>query len=421
MGEWTFVSLVGLAFLVWFVFVFLFTPRIDYHLTGPVAGEDQLLRMLQEACQARLHTGQRVEVLTNGTQFYPAMLSAIREAHHSINVEAYIFEPGQVADQIVAALADRARSGVEVRIVLDAIGSSGMLFSAAASTLSEAGCRLHYYQRLTWYRLHRANNRTHRELLIVDGRVAFVGGAGVADWWSDSAASGEPAWRDTMVRIEGPIVASLQGVFAENWLECCGEILTSEACWPPLTSAGPVDALLIRSSPADRATASRVGFQLLMAAARETIDISTPYFLPDYTLRRFLMETAARGVRIRVIVPGPRTDQRFVRLASRRLYGPLLEAGLRIHEYQPGMTHAKALMIDGRLAVIGTTNVDNRSFEHNDEVNVAFRDPEVVARLTHDFEADLAQSLEVTYERWQRRPLLEKALKPLTWLLERQQ
>ena len=224
-----------------------------------------------------------------------------------------------------------------------------------------------------------------------------------------------------MVRIEGPIVASLQGVFAENWLECCGEILTSEACWPPLTSAGPVDALLIRSSPADRATASRVGFQLLMAAARETIDISTPYFLPDYTLRRFLMETAARGVRIRVIVPGPRTDQRFVRIASRRLYGRLLEAGLRIYEYQPGMTHAKALMIDGRLAVIGTTNVDNRSFEHNDEVNVAFRDPEVVARLTHDFEADLAQSLEVTYERWQRRPLLEKALKPLTWLLERQQ
>jgi cardiolipin synthase len=322
---------------------------------------------------------------------------------------------------MVAALADKARSGVEVRIVLDAIGSSGMRLSAAARTLTEAGCRLHYYQRLMWYRLHRANNRTHRELLVVDGREAFVGGAGVADWWYEPGSSGEPAWRDTMVRIEGPIVASVQGVFAENWLECCGEILTSKACWPALTDVGPVDALLIRSSPADRATASRVAFQLLMSRACETIDISTPYFLPDFTLRRFLIETAARGVRIRVIVPGPRTDQRFVRLASRRLFGPLLEAGLRIYEYQPGMTHAKALMIDGRLAVVGTTNIDNRSFEHNDEVNVAFRDPEVVARLTHDFEADLKQSAEVTFERWRQRPLLEKALKPLTWLLERQQ
>ena len=421
MGPWTFVSLVGLAFLVWFVLVFLFTPRIDYHLTGPLADEAQLLRVLQEECQARLHAGNCATVLTNGTQFYPAMLAAIREAHHSINVEAYIFEPGEIVDQVVAALAERAKAGVEVRIVLDAIGSSHMRLSAASSRLTEAGCRLRYYQRLTWYRLHRANNRTHRELLIVDGRVAFVGGAGVADWWYRPSSPEEPAWRDTMVRVDGPVVASLQGVFAENWLECEGEILTSPACWPPLGSAGPVDAMLIRSSPADRATASRVGFQLLMSWARDTIDISTPYFLPDFTLRRFLMETAARGVRIRVIVPGPRTDQRFVRLASRRLYGPLLEAGLRIYEYQPGMTHAKALMIDGRLAVVGTTNIDNRSFEHNDEVNVAFRDPEVVTRLTGDFEADLGQSEEMTYERWRQRPLLEKALKPLTWLLERQQ
>ena len=183
MGPWTFIYVVGLAFLVWFVLVFLFTPRIDYHLTGPLADEAQLLRVLQEECQARLHAGNCAAVLTNGTQFYPAMLAAIREAHHSINVEAYIFEPGEIVDQVVAALAERAKAGVEVRIVLDAIGSSHMRLSAAASRLTEAGCRLRYYQRLTWYRLHRANNRTHRELLIVDGRVAFVGGAGVADWW----------------------------------------------------------------------------------------------------------------------------------------------------------------------------------------------------------------------------------------------
>jgi cardiolipin synthase len=420
-GGWTFVSLVGLAFLVWFVLVLLFTPRIDYHFTGPASAEAHLIRVLEEECQTRLHRGQRVEVLTNGAHFYPAMLAAIGEARHSINVEAYIFQPGRIADQIADALAERARAGVEVRVVLDAIGSSAMRWSAAAARMTEAGCRLDYYQRLKWYRLHRANNRTHRELLIVDGRIAFIGGAGVADWWNDASAPDDPAWRDTMVRVEGPVVASLQGVFAENWLECGGEILTSRACWPPLASAGPVDAIVIRSSPSDRATASRVAFQLLMACARESIDIHTPYFLPDWTLRRALVETVARGVRIRVLVPGPRTDQRLVRLASRRLYGQLLEKGVRIFEYQPGMTHAKVLMIDDRWGVVGTTNFDNRSFEHNDEINIAFCDRDVAARLRQDFEADLAQSTEITHDGWLRRPLAEKALKPLSWILERQQ
>ena len=421
MEGWTFVSLVGLAFLVWFVLVLLFTPRIDYHFAGPATDEAHLVRVLGEECQARLHAGQRVEVLTNGVHFYPAMLAAIREARHSINVEAYIFQPGRIADQVAEALAERSRAGVEVRVVLDAIGSAALRWSSAGTTMAEAGCRLEYYQPLTWYRLHRANNRTHRELLIVDGRVAFIGGAGVADWWHDASGPDEPAWRDTMVRVEGPVVASLQGVFSENWLECCGEILTSPACWPPVTIAGPVDALVIRSSPSDRATASRVAFQLLMACARESIGIHTPYFLPDHTLRRELIETAARGVHVRVLVPGPRTDQRLVRLASRRLYGELLEHGVRIFEYQPGMTHAKVMTIDDRWAIVGTTNIDNRSFEHNDEVNVAFRDREVATRLRRDFEADLANSLEITHEAWSRRPLLEKALKPLTWILERQQ
>ena len=322
MGPWTFISLVGLAFLVWFVLVFLFTPRIDYHLTGPLADEAQLLRVLQEECQARLHTGNCAAVLTNGTQFYPAMLAAIREAHHSINVEAYIFEPGEIVDQVVAALAERAKAGVEVRIVLDAIGSSHMR-TLGRGLPADRG-------RLPAPLLPAADvvpapsrQQPHPPRAAHRGRAGRVrrrcrcGGLVVRP-----SSPEEPAWRDTMVRVEGPVVASLQGVFAENWLECEGEILTSPACWPPLGSAGPVDAMLIRSSPADRATASRVGFQLLMSLARDTIDISTPYFLPDFTLRRFLMETAARGVRIRVIVPGPRTDQRFVRLASRRLYGP---------------------------------------------------------------------------------------------------
>jgi cardiolipin synthase len=245
----------------------------------------------------------------------------------------------------------------------------------------------------------------------------------VADWWfrPDIRRRRAAAWRDTMVRIEGPIVAALQGVFAENWLECGGEILTSPRDWPHLEPAGDAEAMVVKSSPADRATSSRVVFQMLIEGAVTEIDIATPYFLPDRSLRRALVRAARRGVRIRVIVPGPHTDQRLVRLASRRMYGELLDGGIRIYEFRPAMTHVKTMMVDATWAVVGTTNVDNRSFEHNDEVNVAFREADVTARLRRDFESDMAASDEVTADRWHGRSAVEKILGPLCWILERQQ
>jgi cardiolipin synthase len=286
--------------------------------------------------------------------------------------------------------------------------------------LREAGCRIEAYQRLHWYRLARINNRTHRELIVIDGRVAFAGGAGIADWWG-FPQHGQPPWRDTMARIEGPIVAALQGVAAENWLECCGEILSGPEYFPVLEAVGETTAFVVKSSPSDRATASRVAFQLLMEGADQHLRISTPYFLPDRALRRALVEIAARGVAVDVIVPGRRTDQRWVRLASRRMWGQLLGAGIRIHEYRRTMTHAKVLVVDGVWAVLGTTNIDNRSFEHNDEVNVALRDPAVARRLLEDYERDLLDSDEVTLDAWRRRPLWEKIVGPFVWILERQQ
>jgi cardiolipin synthase len=286
--------------------------------------------------------------------------------------------------------------------------------------LREAGCQVNFYQSISWYRLHRLNNRTHRELLVVDGRVAFTGGAGVADWWL--RPDGEtPSWRDTVARMEGPIVAALQGVFAENWLECCGEILTGPRHWPALAPAGPTEAMLVKSSPSDRATVSRVVFQMLVEGATRSIDVSTPYFLPDRSLRRALVRAATRGVAVRVVVPGAHSDQRLVRLASRRMYRELLDGGVRIFEYRPSMTHVKAFMVDDTWAVIGTTNVDNRSFEHNDEVNVAFREAAVTARLRSDFESDLAASDEVTMKEWVARSVFEKMVGPICWILERQQ
>jgi cardiolipin synthase len=325
---------------------------------------------------------------------------------------------------LIDAMVARAREGVAVRLVLDAIGSFGMR-GRPISRLREAGVEVRFYQPLRWYRLHRLNNRTHRELLIVDGRVAFCGGAGVADWWYKPGRRRlrrhVPTWRDTSARIEGPIVAALQGVFAENWLECGGEILTAPRDWPPLEPLGAAEAMVVKSSPADRATTSRVVFQMLVDGAVADIDISTPYFLPDRSLRRSLVRAARRGVTIRVIVPGPHSDQWLVRLASRRMYGELLDGGIRIFEYRPAMTHVKALMVDGTWAVMGTTNVDNRSFEHNDEVNVAFREARVTRRLKRDFESDLAASDEVTADRWRGRSSLEKMVGPICWILERQQ
>jgi cardiolipin synthase len=347
------------------------------------------------------------------------MRDAIRDAQVSVNMEAYIFRPGTAGDMLIDALVERAQAGVRVRMVLDSIGSSGMR-GAPLRRLRDAGCHVFFYQSISWYRLHRLNNRTHRELLVIDGRVAFTGGAGVADWWL-RPHDGKPAWRDTMARLEGPIVAALQGVFAENWLESSGEILTSPRHWPALAPAGPTEAMLVKSSPSDRATVSRVVFQMLIEGAVRSVDISTPYFLPDRALRRALARAAARGVAVRVLVPGPHSDQRLVRLASRRMFRELLDGGVRLFEYRPSMTHVKAFMVDDAWAVIGTTNVDNRSFEHNDEVNVAFREAAITTRLRSDFESDLAASDEVTLQTWTARPVLEKLVGPICWILERQQ
>jgi cardiolipin synthase A/B len=416
-----YVAVIGALFLTWFVLVLLFTPALNYRLRSrvPVSSPD-FLHLLESTCQAATHGGNRAEVFTNGTCFYPAMLDAIRKAERSVNLECYIFNSGEVGDAFVQALADRARAGVVVTVVADAIGSSGMS-SAELNTLADAGCRLEWYQPVTWYRLARLNNRTHREILVVDGCIAFVGGAGIADWWMKSTGPHHPAWRDTMVRLEGPIVAALQGVFVENWLECCGEILSGPEFFPEVPRAGDTTAIVVKSSPSDRATVSRVAFQVLIEGAEKEVRIETPYFLPDRTLRRALAATAKRGVRITIIVPGPRTDQRWVRIASRRMYGELLAAGVRILEYEPSMTHVKTLLVDDHWAIVGTTNVDNRSFEHNDEVNVALLDQATNKRLLKDFERDVESSREITLEGWKRRPFWERMIGPVVWILERQQ
>jgi cardiolipin synthase A/B len=415
-----YLTIIGGAFIAWLILVVLFTPHIPYHIEAAVDGtSDHFIHVLESTCHTTLENGNKVDVFTNGVEFYPAMLDAIRAARETIHLECYIFKKGEIAQQFLDALAARARAGVRVTIVMDAIGSFGA-FHASARPLREAGCRVEPYHRMSWYSLARLNNRTHRELLVVDGETAFVGGAGVADWWAKST-KGKPMWRDMMVRIQGPVVSDIMGVVAENWLECCGEILTGPETYKPHRKADGVSAFAIKSSPADRSTASRVLFQTLIEGSTRRVLISTPYFLPDKAFRDAFCRTAARGIEILVIVPGWRTDQRWVRLASRRMYGEMLESGIRIFEYEPGMTHVKTLLVDGLWAVIGTTNIDNRSFEHNDEVNVAIRDRGITERLVRDFETDRARSSEITLDRWRHRPALEKLVGTVAWILERQQ
>jgi cardiolipin synthase A/B len=417
----TWLTVAGGVFLVWLVLVFLFTPAINYHLSRRTSvRDDSFLYTVQSTCEAQLHHGNRVTIFTDGPAFYPAILDAIRGATRSINMECYIFEHGRIGHDYIDALNERARNGVNVTIVVDAIGSL-TLWGRPVARLRAAGCRIRSYQSLRWYSLHRFNNRTHRELVVIDGSVAFVGGAGVADWWAFPKGKSRRPWRDTMARIEGPVVAALQGVTAENWLECCGEILTGPDYFPPLERCGETTAFVVKSSPSDRATTSRVTFQLLMEGADQTVRLNTPYFLPDRSLRRALVRIAGRGVGVTVIVPGRHTDQHWVRLASRRMWGELLAAGVRIFEYQPAMMHAKILIVDDLWTVLGTTNIDNRSFEHNDEDNIAMLDPAVAARLLQDYERDLADSVEVTMDMWSRRGFWEKLVGPFVWILERQQ
>ncbi|MEN3336376.1 MAG: cardiolipin synthase [Acidobacteriota bacterium] len=412
---------VGAGFLSWAAIAACFTPRQRYNLKERLDPKsDELLKFLEATAPSQVYRGNSVTVITDGREFYRAMVAAIRSAERTINLEAFVMNPGHIADEFIDALLARAQAGVRVSIVLDAFGAKKM-FGKPLRRLKSGGCRVNFYQRAQWYSLARLNNRTHRELLIVDGRKAFTGGPGIADYWAKTDG-GEPPWRDTAFQIEGPVVAGLQGVFAENWLESSSEILAGADYYPALDEAGSVAALVFKSSPADRSTVSRMLFHSLIACARESIQISTPYFIPDRGMRDALTQAARRGVQVDVLVPGgTHADQPLLRVASRHWFGELLKGGVHVHEYQASMIHQKLLLVDRWWVVMGTTNMDNRSFEHNDEVNVAFPDEGLARHMSELYARDLSQSTRVTFEELRDRSLAERAASHVAWVLDRQQ
>ena len=400
----------------------LFEPGLSYRVNAPVPAPDSrdFLRLVGAITDSDVHDASSVDVLTNGTVFYDAELDAIRAARRTVHIVAFIFHPSAIGDRFLAALTERARAGVCVRVIVDAIGSFPTPDRYFAE-LRAAGGNVAWYQPIRWYTLKRFNNRTHREIIVVDGSVGFVGGAGISSHWLGPAH--ERPWRDSMLRVTGNLVCGLQTAFAENWLEATSEILADDSAFPPTTTppeGSPGIVVIGTPSPA-RSSPARVLFQVVLAAARVSIDVNSPYFLPDASARRELIAAARRGVRVRIMTPGDANNHPLARRASRRRYGELLAAGIEMLEYQPGMIHAKILVADAACCIMGSTNFDSRSFDLNDEVNIVLVDLKLAERLKEDYERDVAVSRPVTLEEWRNRPLGEKALALLGFFLERQE
>ena len=418
-------GLISLLILVAYMLAGVFGPSPNYEIVGrdqlPPNDSNAFLKLIESLVDAVVNRTGRFEVLANGPAFYSAELDAIRNAHHNVNLEAYIFKRSEIGKLYLDALTDRARAGVRVNVVLDSFGSAGISKSYFRPLL-EAGGKIAFYNSPTWYRLLQLDNRTHRELLIVDGHIGFLGGAGIADQWF-SGIPNHPRWRDTMVRVEGGAVPNLQATFAENWLSATDELLAGSAYFPEMSCPDPTAAIVVNSTPTiGGSTRARVLFQLLLASAKQSISITTPYFLPDRSLTHELCRAITeRRVKVRILVPGRKSDHLLTRSTSRGAYGPLLESGAEVYEYQPAMIHAKVLVVDELWTIVGSTNFDNRSFGLNDEVNLAVRDAILAQRMESDFAHDLLVSRRVTLDEWRHRPIVERAPELLGWIFERQQ
>lgn len=380
---------------------------VSRHLAHRFAVADpQFRREMSVMLGPTISDSNLVTALQNGAEIFPAMLSAIRSAQHSITFETYIYWSGAIGREISAALAERARAGIPVQVTIDWAGSA-KLEQALVDEMTAAGVEFERYRPLRWYNLGRFNNRTHRKLLVVDGRIAFTGGVGIADQWSGQAEDPEH-WRDSHFRVEGPAVAQFQAAFNDNWMKMTGRVLSGPAYFPELSSAGPMSAQLFIASPAGGSESMHLMYLMAVASAVSTIDLAASYFVPDTLLIEALLFARRRGVRVRVLLPGPHIDSEAVRVASKREWGPLLREGVAIHLYQPTMMHTKMLIVDSTLVSVGSTNFDYRSFRLNDEASLNVFDVAFAAQMTTVFERDLASTTPFTYEMWVARPLRQR-------------
>ena len=370
-----------------------FFPTIEAHTDAPILA------------------GNRIDILRNGDETFPVMLREIKHAKSTITMAQYLYEDGAIAHEFAQAFADRCRAGVSVNILLDQHGS-GKAPSDMIKMMKEAGCHVEYFRRVKAegiifpWKLLRYNYRSHRRILVIDGRVGFTGGYGISDEWTGNGRTPEH-WRDTNARIEGPAVKFLQSGFAESWLETTGVVIGGKDFFPPLEARGEVPAQIVKSSPTGGSFQSYMLFLLSIGSAKKSIVITNPYFIPDKVMTEALVKAAARGVRVMVLVPG-KIDSEMTRATSRSHYGPLLLGGVQIFEYQVCLLHAKTMVVDGVWATLGSTNFDNRSFALNQEVNLTVYDRVLATRLQEIFHEDLKYAKQISYEEWKSRGIYER-------------
>ena len=405
--EWTAILLAIVGLIAVFCIFFIRRQVIEYHLQHTYAVEDSAFfgSALALADPVPL-SGNRLTLLQNGDQYFSAMLGAIRGAKRTINFEGYIFYSDAVGRAFRDALIERARAGVEVRILLDGIGSSLHLDNSDVRLLKQAGCKFTYYHPLLSWRIDRTNRRSHRRILVIDGRLAFTGGIGFAEQWSGHAQDPKH-WHDVQVQVEGPLVSELQHAFEEHWIKSYGETLSGADQFPTLPPAGNIRGELIAShsfSMAPLPLAQAIAF----AAATKRIWITNAYCTPSDDQVELLVQAVKRGVDVRFIVPGRHNDQPLTKSAGRSAYGHLLEGGVKIFEYQPTMIHTKAMVIDSLFTLIGSSNLDPRSSEINEELDLAIYDRGFAQRVEAMFQDDLSHSTEYTLEQFRKRSLWER-------------
>jgi cardiolipin synthase len=381
----------------------------DLHGADELSVRDPgFLRTAEALTGAPISTGDEVELLINGDQIFPAYLETVRSAERTLCLLTYVYWRGDIAREVAGALCERARAGVEVNVIIDAVGGLKIEKNLVEQML-DAGVRFSRFRPPKPYAARRVANRTHRKILIADGKVGLTGGVGIAEEWTGDAQDTDH-WRDTHVRVRGPVVRGLFGAFAENWLEATGEVLVGDGYLPDIPEqdeGGPM--MVVRSSAGVGDTNIEALYYLAIAAARETLDLTAAYFVPRPAFTDALVDAAGRGVRVRVLVPGPNIDKPPVWVAGRVSYDDLLDAGVEIHEYQPTMLHAKSMVVDGAWSSVGSVNFDNRSFQLHDEATLCVLSEAFAERLSDQFEKDLERSERIEPERWKRRGPLQRA------------
>lgn len=388
--------------------------RDVYKFEHPFTVEDASFRRSMDTLGTAMVPGNDAELFKNGDEIFPAMTKDIREAKFSVNLESYIYQPDKAGRQFADAMIAAARRGVQVRLLVDAWGSK---LKQLAEELEAAGVKVRRYRPLRLFSIYKVGKRTHRKILVVDGRIAWTGGLGIEERWLGDARNTNE-WRDTQVRAVGPVAAQMQAIFSEDWTYTTGEILAGELFYPRIENAGSMQAQAIKASRGDSSSLAKMLYYVAIQSATKSIRIQNAYFLPDKQVREALVHAVERGVTVEVMVPGRHIDLPMVRFASWHHYGDLLKGGVRIYEYRKTMMHNKTMVVDGLYATIGSINFDARSMNRNAEESLAFYDRGFAKKMEAMFQEDRKKCEEITYREWKKRSLGQRLAELVFWIWE---